>query len=520
MSNLKTAARSASIVGAVAALCTILGFLRDALKSNYFGRGMSVDALGMSTTLVTVLLNLFAVAVSTTFLPLFNDILIKKSKEEAFKLADKVITMMCTIAIIMCFLGYIFLKPLVFVAAPGFTYQKMYITMALTRIMLPMIFFQVATALLNVISQSLGNFRTPALLTLVNNTIIILCVIFGHSYGIKSLAIGTMLGWAIPFFIQLFLIRNLGYKYKFRFDLKDKLVQGMIITALPVIIGSSVQQLNMFVSQMVASYFPTGGIGALDYANKLNNVIPSVFVFAVITVIFPSMAKLIAENNISKLKETFATSSNIILIISIPVAVGMMTMSQNIISLLFQQGKFAASDTAATSIALIFYSIGVIAAGLRDMINKTFYAMKDTKTPMINGIIGMVLNICLVVFFGRVVKLGVMGSALATSITSNVLYLMLVSSLRKKLNGCNFTKILIVLVKTLLAGIVMAVVIKLSLPVAANLNSMSANKLGQLINIMIVGLIGISAYTLVCLILRVSELKYVFDIMKKKVLGK
>lgn len=519
MSNSKTTARSASIVGAVAALCTILGFLRDALKSNYFGRGMSVDALVMSTTIVTVLLNLFAVAVSTTFLPLFNDVLIIKSKEEAFKLADKVITMMCTIALIMCALGYTFLKPLVLTTA-DFSGQKLYITMALTRIMLPMIFFQVATALLNVISQSLGNFRTPAILTLINNTIIILCVILGHSYGIKSLAIGTLLGWAIPFFMQVYFIRNLGYKYKFRFDLKDKLIQGMLITALPVIIGSSVQQLNMVVSQKVASSFSTGGIASLDYANKLNNVIPSVFVFAVITVIFPSMSKLIAEDNINKLKETFATSSNIILIISVPVAVGIMTMSQNVISLLFQQGKFSASDTSVTSIVLVFLSIGVIAAGLRDLINKTFYAMKDTKTPMINGMIGMFINICLVEFFGRVVKLGIIGNALAPSITSNVLCLMLLWSLRKKLNGCNLSKIIIAALKTFVAGIVMAVVIKLLLPIVTNLNFMSGNKLGQLINIMFVGLIGLSAYTLVCLVLKVSELKSVFGIIKKKILGK
>jgi putative peptidoglycan lipid II flippase len=306
-------------------------------------------------------------------------------------------------------------------------------------------------------------------------------------------------------------VRKNGYRYQPLLDFKDENIRMMVLIALPVIVGTSVNEINVLVDRTLASSIAVGGISALNYARRLNGFVQGLFVVSITTVLYPMISKMAAEKNMKGLKTYVSEAISIINLLVIPATIGAMIFSKEIVVLLFGRGAFTPEAAEMTSNALFYYSIGMIAFGLRDILSRAFYALQDTKTPMINATIAVVLNIILNVILSRYMGIG--GLALATSISAVVSTLLMFITLRKKIGGFGLKEISTSFVKISIASILMGVIALWSFSL-----------LGQTLreNLALVLAIGVGAlaYAVLIYFLKVPEVERTLEVVKNRLKGK
>ena len=171
--------------------------------------------------------------------------------------------------------------------------------------------------------------------------------------------------------------------------------------SLPVFVGVAISDLNTIIDRTMASSLVSGSISALNYSNKLKSLVTSVFISAIATVVFPLLAKESNSGNITSMKKVMAHGVNLVLVISIPATVGLVVLSTPIVQVAFERGEFDSVATLMTARALICYSLGLVGVALRTVVNKVYYSLQDTRTPMINGVISLMLNIVFNIIFVR-----------------------------------------------------------------------------------------------------------------------
>ena len=210
------------------------------------------------------------------------------------------------------------------------------------------------------------------------------------------------------------------------------------------------------IDRTLASTLAEGSISALNYANRLNQFVMGMFIMTIGTVIYPILSKLSNKNNNEKFIESVVKSINSVVLLVIPISVGAMVLASPIVKILFQRGEFGsrANIYDVYSTFYVFYRYGCI--GLRDILGKIFYALQDTKTPMVNGVVTIVMNIVLNIVFVKI--MGHAGLAFATSISAIICIFLLFNSLKKKIGYFGQDKILKTTIKSLISSIVMGVV--------------------------------------------------------------
>lgn len=320
------------------------------------------------------------------------------------------------------------------------------------------------------------------------------------------LPIGSVLAVISQFIMLLPFIYKKGYRHRWLLDIKDKYIKDMAYMVLPVIVGVSVDKMNLLIDRTLASRIAVGGISSLNYAGKLNEFVLGIFVSAIATVIYPMISRLAAKNNIIELKKTLVDAISGINLLVVPSAVGTMLFSQPIIKMLFGRGAFDEQAIAMTSYALLFYSIGMVSFGFREIILRAFYSLHDTKTPMINGAIAMLLNIVLNIVLTRFLGLG--GLALATSISAIVCSLLLFISLRLKIGSIGIKRIVITFIEIVLASLIMGAVAKLAYSYLVMTISESLSLLHSIT-------VGALIYFTTIVIMRIEEVGLIVNVIKK-----
>lgn len=417
MSNAVKPFKTISMIIIITLVVKILGFLRILLMAKYFGTGMEASAFEAAYRIPDLLFTSIGVALSTTFIPIFTEYLARKNKEEAFIFTNNVINLLAVLTAALSLLGIIFAPVIVRIIYPGFSGDLYYLTVHLVRITLPIIIFIALSYTFVGLLQSFNLFNIPAAISLPSNLINIMYLVFFSSHwGIKGFATAVLVGWSTQLLIQIPALKSTGYKYKLVLDMRHAGLRRMLIMVVPIILGTSVQQVNSIVNSALASGLGTYAVAALGYANYLFVVITGVFTYAVSAVVFPSLAKMNAEQDLDEFKQTLNKALKAVVFILTPVMVGLIVLNVPLIEVLLQRGKFDSHSTQVTASVLLYYSLGMISFGIQEILNRAFYALHNTKTPMKIGVLGMALNITLNLILVRYMNLG--GLALAASIAS------------------------------------------------------------------------------------------------------
>lgn len=407
--------KAAGLIAALTILSKILGFVREASLAAVFGATHATDAYLVAQTIPMLLFASVGAALGTTFIPVYAQVLRERGREGAFAMADTVINATALAALFFIAVGELLASPLTRLVAPGFQGPVYALTVSLTRVMFPMVLFQALSGLLASMLQTDGNFLVPAAVGLWFNILIITTIVgLGPRYGIEAVALGTVVAVAVQTLVQAPSLRKLGYRWRPRLDWRDPGLLRIAALSLPVLVGTSVGQLNAVVDRVLASGLAEGSVAALNYANKLMMLVPSILGTAITTVMYPALAKLIAEENWPRYSSAFAEAVGVINFLMLPVAAGIAVLRVPLVRLAFQRGAFDAGATEATAWALLFFSLLVASFSLRDLVSRAFYAFQDTVAPMVIGGAAVLLNVALNLALVGPLRHG--GLALATSL--------------------------------------------------------------------------------------------------------
>lgn len=493
-------------------IAKVLGFGRELVLASSYGASMYSDAYLTAMNIPVVLFTIIGTTLGTVLIPMYFEVNSELGEKKALNFTNNVFNIVIMICILLAILGFIFTEQLVKVFAMGFEGETLKIAIDFTRITIIGIVFTGLSYVMTAYLQIKNNFTVPGLISVPKNIIIIASIILSVKYNPYIMIWGTLIGISTEFLFQLPFAIKSGYKYQPYINIKDKYIKKMSWLIGPVLIGVAVNQINTMVDRTLASTLVEGSISALNYANKLNGFVMAMFITSVAAVIYPMLSKLSSEDNKEKFTSSVVQSINSVILLVIPISVGAIVLATPIVKLLFQRGEFDARATSMTAIALIMYSIGMVAFGLRDILSKVFYALQDTKTPMINGAIAMIMNILLNIVLVKYLQLA--GLALATSISAIVCIFLLFGSLKKKIGYFGQDKIMKTTIKSIVSAAIMGVVTYFAYDIVSNLLGIGFIK--EAVSLVISVAIGAITYGILVVVLKVDEINIMTDMVKKK----
>ena len=489
----------------------ITGFFRDIVLAQTFGAGEITDAYLTALNIPVVLFDGISAALGTTFIPIYFKIKSSKGQEEVNKFTSNILNIVIIISLIFVLLGVIFAPYIVKIFAVGFKGDVFDLTVNYSKILIFSMVFIAINGLVSSYLVASGNVYISGAITIPFNIFVIIAIIFASVTESYVMVYGTLIAYIAQLLFQLPLLIKKGYKHRLTVNLRDENIRQILFLVIPVFIGSYINQINAVVNRTLASTLDSGSITALNYANKLNMFAVGVIAVAISTIMYPILSKLASEGNKKLFKINISKSINMIVIIMLPIMVVMTTFSTEIVKVLFEEGSFNSHDTDLTSTALFFYSIGILSYGLKELLAKSFYSLQDTKTPVRNATISVVINIVFSIILVNIMGIG--GLALASSISATVTTMLLLISLRKKIGKIGFSYILKTFIKGAIASIVMYIIMRIAYNYIFIYGSRFALESRKFIafNCFISVILGMSTYLIVVLALKVKEVKEIFD---------
>jgi putative peptidoglycan lipid II flippase len=510
--------RAAGVVGMATLLSRIFGFLRDMIVAGLFGAGVATDAFFVAFRIPNLLRRLLAEgSLTVSFVPVFTDYLKNKSRPEAMRLANITFTALSILLVFVSLAGVIFSPLIVTAMAPGFVRSpaRYDLTVYLTRLMFPYIFFISLVALCMGILNSLRHFAAPAVAPVLLNISIILAALFLRNFfqaQIVALAIGVVVGGVLQLALQIPFLLRMGVRLKPDFHFRHPGLKRIGTLMLPAVFGAAIYQINIFIGTIMASLLPAGSVSYLYYADRIVELPLGVFAIAVGTATLPSFSEQVSNGQFEQLKKTISFSLRLLLFITIPATVALIALRIPIISVLFQRGEFDLHSTVQTSRALLCYSVGLPAFSVIRIIVAAHYSLQDTKSPMRAAIVALIVNALL--SLALMFPLKHAGLALATSIASMVNVAMLWFILRIRIGEFLDHEFYLSLARTGLSSLFMLALI---LSVGFIYPWDTAHPFNtRLIYLLLCVLIGATAFFTAAFLLRSQEVAAAITVIKRR----
>ncbi len=541
-------ARSAGIVSIAVMFSRVLGLLREMIFARYFGTGFLTDAYVVAFRIPNVLRDLFAEgALSVAFVKVFTDYQINQGEKAAWRLASLVLNLLAVIMSVICIVGIIFSRQFVNLLANGFSPEKAALATTLTQIMFPFILLVALAAVAMGVLNTKGIFGIPASASTVFN---VASIIFGlgmaywlsgggwlnsadknavpdfpSQWAIIGMAIGTLIGGLAQFLMQLPSLFKVGFRFTPVISLFDPGVKKVIALMTPAILGTSAVQINV----MMNTYFVSGIEGAqgwLNFGFRLMQLPIGLFGVAVGTAAIPVMSRLANEGKIKELRDTISSSMNLVFLMTLPSACGLIILGEPIIRLIYERGKFDATSTSMTAAALAGYAIGLTGYAAIKILSPAFYALNDAKTPMIIAIASIAVNFLGSYFLREWLShygvtpetphgYGHVGVAMATSIVALVNFFALAFLMRRRIKRLNGRDILLSFAKIAAASAMLSLVCYASYHYLYEHYGTGTLTIKLVEAFLPIALGGI-AFVIVAKLLRVTELEQAFGMVRRK----
>ena len=472
--NKRVSTRATGVVG-IAILCSrVLGLLREVIFASLFGASRNMDAFLTAFRAPNMLRDLFAEgALSTAFVTTFSRRIATDGDASAWRLASKVATLTLVFMSALTVLGIIGAPVLIQILAPGFPAEKAALTIQLTRIMFPFILLVSLAALVMGMLNAKNIFGMPAMASSFFNLGSIIGGVtlcywldpqadwrhphFGER-GLMGLAIATLIGGLLQLLVQLPSLGRVGFRFRPDFNWRDPGVRTILALMGPATIAASAVQVNVAVNSGFASALGDGPMTWLNIAFRLMQLPLGIFGVAIATVTLPLVSRSAALGNKAEFRGALAHAMRLVMLLTIPSAIGLVILAEPIIGLIYQHGRFTADATAHTAEALRFYAIGLVGYSAVKVLAPAFYALDKRNLPMLVSLGSIAVNFCLNWFFTFHLQLGHRGLALSTSLVAITNFLLLYILMRR-LSGRLETGLMIrTLAKLLIAGALLAAI--------------------------------------------------------------
>jgi putative peptidoglycan lipid II flippase len=523
-------ARAASTVMFAIIISNLVGLARQIIIAHAFGTGGDLEAFNAANRVGDLLFNLMAGgALASAFVPTFTGLLVRGEKGSAWRLASAIANLLVLILIMVCVITAIAAPWVVKnLLAPGFPPEKQILTAHLLRILLPSVVIFGLSGLVMGILNSNRRFLIPALTPAMYSLGMILGVIFfAPAIGIYAVAWGAVVGALFHLGLQVPSLIKLHGRYEPVLDVQNPLVRKVGSLMLPRLFGAAIVQLNFWVNTVLCSFqtsgvlgttflykilgfwiqglrfpFPEGSLNGVTYAFQLMLMPQAAIAQSIAIATMPTLSAQAALDKMEEFRSSLASSLRGMLLLAIPASIGLVLLRRPIIALLYQRGEFSTTSTELVAWPLLWFAAGLVGHSMVEVLSRAFYALHDTRTPVIIGAGAMTLNLIFslwfTVLFTRIGWMPHGGLALANSLATALETIGLLIFLRRKIHTLQGKRILQLVWQAVLAGAVMAAALVLWIK-SLSVFSTAIQALGGI-------LLGGLVYGIILLLLKVPEL--------------
>ena len=532
----RTIAGATLVLMAAFVTSRLLGLVREMVIYNQFGTSRALDAYRAAFNVPDLIFELVAGgALAAALIPTFTAYLAKGRQDEAWHLASAVMTIACIAATAVAAVVFVLAPWIVPLIVPGFEPAAQALTVQLVRLMLLAPILAVLSGIAAGVLNSHQRFTLPALSPVVYNLAIIAGALWlAPRWGVRGLAVSVVAGAALHFGIQVPGLARLGLVYRPSLDWRHPGVRQVGRLLGPRLAGLAVARLNFFVNTILASVLAVGSLAALNLAWQLNLLPWSIVAMTIATAVFPTLAEQAAQARNAELRATLAGALRVTLFLAIPASVGLLVLRVPLVQLLFQRGEFTAISTAMTAWALLFYALGLGGIATTEIVTRGFYALHDTRTPVLVAAVAVATNILLSLLFvwlfgalelgpqaavatgGLRNNVGLLGGlALANTIANALEAVALLVFIRRRLGGLDDRRLLRSLGRVLLASLAMGLAVGGFLALAAGRLDL-AHLSGRLALVGGGVAVGLLAYLGATLLLRSEELAALSSLLQRR----
>ncbi len=541
----RSVARSAGIVSLAVMGSRVLGLVRELIFAAFFGAGFATDAFIVAFRIPNLLRDLFGEgALSAAFVTTFTTKLNNEGEQAAWRLANLVNNGLFILLSLIALLGIIFAPQIVHLLMdvspkrgaidPGTAALTFELAVQMTRIMFPFLLMISLAAVAMGVLNTKGIFGIPASASTMFNVgsifgglvcsyllapdyiaAIISAIVHGQqpqlsqqsaARAIIGMAIGTLIGGVCQWLIQVPALRKVGYRWQPILSFRDDGVRQVMKLMAPAIIGAAAVQVNVLVSTNFASSLGEGPVSWLNYAFRLIQFPIGVFGVAISTATITKTAREAAQGKFDDFRKTIASSLRLTMLLTIPSTIGLIVLAKPIIGMIYERGKFTVFDTNQTADAMMFYALGLTAYSAIKVVVPAFYALKDTRIPMLASVLSIITNYFVAKLSIEHFGIGHRGLALSVSAVALINFAVLFFFLRRRLKGIDGWGLLLAFVKIVVAALLMGAACYV---LSEQITTFIGNEklLARIVNVMVSVGVGVLIFGVTAKLLRVSELE-------------
>ncbi len=403
-SETKTVAFAAFLIAVSVFISRVLGLVRDRLLAGRFGAGEELDIYFAAFRIPDFVYGILIVGgITAAFLPVFSEYFKKKEKgwpEEALEFVSNVINSFLVLLVVICGILALLTPYLIHLIAPGFSGASKELTIDLTRIMFlsPVLFG--LSSIFSGILHYFNRFLAYSLAPILYNLGIIFGILFlVPLFGVYGLVYGVILGALFHLLIQVPAALSAGFKYKLILNFKFPGLVKLFYLMIPRTIGTAAYHINLIVITSIASTLAVGSIAIFNFSNNLHYVPIGLIGVSFAVSSFPVFSRFWANGQRKEFLDNFSLSLRQIIFLIIPLVFLMFLLRAQIVRLVLGTGEFGWWETRLTAACLGVFALGIFGGSLNPLLTRAFFALQDTKTPVLISVFSMGLNVVLSFLF-------------------------------------------------------------------------------------------------------------------------
>lgn len=479
-----------------------LSFVKEIIMASRMGISYKLDSYLLAYSTIILITSLVSDGIIIGIIPLLQEIQERHGIDKKIKFTNNLVNITGIFSFVFIVIGFIGAPIIMKIFGPGFTGKELEKTVLLFRIGLPIIPLSLINAIFSGFLQSVHSFKGGPKGRAVSPIIyIIYLLFFSKTFELRGLMVTGIVMNIIQIYIFSKGLRKNGFKYFFKFDLKDRYIRKLEYYLIPILAGVGLNELNLSIDNAVASTLPTGSIAGLSFANNIIDLFLGVFIAAMTTVIFPVLSEDYHKHDEEHFKYEIRYGMDIALIVAVPVSIILITMSEPIVKILFQRGAFDVQASLLTSKALGYYALGLTSMALFPLITRAYYSIQDAKTPISIGFRTLILNGILNLFLSK--NMGPSGIALSSSISITSALIYGLYDLNRKLHIEEKSHMKNFIFKISISGVVMTASLLIIYGAMSNiLNDIVINKIFE---ILVSATISLVLYAAMCKSLKIFK---------------
>lgn len=495
----KTLAKSISIVMIIMIASRLLSLVSSSVYMSFYGAdNLYLNIYSYAINIPNIIFTCFGTALSAVVIPIYASYIASDEKQKADNFANNIISISLLFTFILVLIGLALSTVLPYLTE--FDDKVSYpFTVKALMIMMPSMLFYALNFIFQGMLQSIGKYSWAAVVSVPSSLVVIAYVFtLGDKFGVTGLLVATLIGLCLQALILIPPLIKIGYKYRPSFEFKNPDIVTAFRMVPPVLIGVSAYQINMFYNTSMIAHFD-GYVSLLSYVQNIVIYLVLAFVNSVTSVLYPKLSQCVALKKTDEFKDTLSDVLANVWLLLVPISLGFISVRGELLSLILGWGKTGQHSVDAAAGLMLMYSIGIIGIGSKEILDRAFYALKDTKTPAINGFIIMLINIGASQIFMRF--LGADGIPLAYSVSSLSGLAILVFLISRKV-GALSKQLPILLFKYVLSGAVMYLAV---MAVKASVFPIftGTGVVDRIIRLAIPCFVGVIVYAIMLLIVRV-----------------